>query len=58
MLRRYRIIQVCGLHSKIFHQGAQMIGVHTDVGIPIFGHTDGTIIKQGVRRELCGIALR
>lgn len=22
----------------------------------IFGHYDGTVIKQGMRRELCGVA--
>ena len=38
-LRQYRIIQVCGLRSKIF------------------GQSDETIFKQGVRRELCGVAL-
>jgi hypothetical protein len=56
-LRQYRIIQVCGLRSKIFRQGVQIIGVHTDVWMPIFGQSDGIRFKQGVRRELCGVAL-
>ena len=30
--------------------------MHTDVCVLIFGQTDGIIFKQGVRRELCGIA--
>jgi hypothetical protein len=24
--------------------------------MPVFGHSDGTIFKQGVHRELCGVA--
>ncbi|MEE0675524.1 MAG: hypothetical protein UCN61_06655, partial [Ruminococcus sp.] len=50
-------IQVCGLRSQIFRQSAQIISVHTDVWILIFGHSDGIICKQGVRLELCGVAL-
>ena len=57
-LRQYRTIQVCGLRSKIFRQTAQIIGRHTDVWVPIFGQSDGIKFKQGVRRELCGIALK
>ena len=58
MLRQYRIIQVCGLRSKIFRQSVQIISIHTGVWVLIFGQSDGTIFKQGVRRELCGVALR
>ena len=32
--------------------------MHTDVWILIFGQSDGIICKQGVRHELCGVALR
>ena len=56
-LRQYRIIQVCGLRSKIFRQSVQIISTHTDVWVLIFGQSDETIFKQGVRRELCGVAL-
>ena len=56
-LRQHRIIQVCGLRSKIFRQNVQIIGRHTDVWVPIFGQSDGTRFKQGVRLELCGGAL-
>ena len=31
--------------------------MHTDVWILIFGQSDGIICKQGVRHELCGVAL-
>ncbi len=57
MLWQYRIIQVCGLHSQIFCQDVQIISSHTDVWGLIFGQPDGIICKQGVRRELCGVAL-
>ena len=57
-LRQHRTIWMCGLRSKIFRQSAQIIGVHTDVWMPIFGQSDGIIFKQGVHRELCGVALR
>ena len=56
-LRQHRIIQVCGLCSKIFRQSVQIIGRHTDVWVPIFGQSDGIRFKQGARRELCGGAL-
>ena len=56
-LRQHRIIQVCGLRGQIFRQCVQIISSHTDVWVLIFGHNDGTICKQGVRRELCGAAL-
>ena len=56
-LRQYRIIQVCGLRSQVFRQVGQIISAHTDVWVLIFGQADGTICKQGVRRELCGVAL-
>ena len=54
--RQYRIIQVCGLRSQVFRQVGQIISAHTDVWVLIFGQADGTICKQGVRRELCGVA--
>ena len=57
-LRQHRIIQVCGLRGQIFRQCGQIISSHTDVWVLIFGHNDGTICKQGVRRELCGAALK
>ena len=56
--RQYRIILVRGLRSQIFRQNVQIISVHTDVWILIFGQSDGIICKQGVRRELCGVALK
>ncbi len=49
---------VRGLRSQIFRQNVQIISVHTDVWILIFGQSDETIFKQGVRHELCGVALR
>ena len=45
-----------GLRSQIFRQSAQIISVHTDVWMLIFGHSGGIICKQGVRHELCGVA--
>ena len=56
-LRQHRIIQVCGLRSKIFRQSVQIISMHTDVWMLIFGQSVGIIFKQGVHRELCGVAL-
>ncbi|MEE0855810.1 MAG: hypothetical protein U0L58_00735, partial [Ruminococcus sp.] len=56
-LWQYRIIQVYGLRSQIFRQNVQIISSHTDVWGLIFGQSDGIICKQGVRRELCGVAL-
>jgi len=47
---------VCGLRSKIFRQLVQIISAHTDVLVLIFGQDDGIMFKQGVRRELCGVA--
>ncbi len=41
----------------IFRQSVQIISAHTDVWALIFDHYDGIIIKQGVRHELCGVAL-
>ena len=49
---------MCGLRGQIFRQCVQIISSHTDVWVLIFGHNDGTICKQGVRRELCGVALK
>ena len=57
ILRQHRTIRVCGLRSQIFRQNAQIISSHTDVWELIFGQSDGIICKQGVHRELCGIAL-
>ena len=45
-----------GLRSQIFRQSAQIISVHTDVWMQIFGLSGGIICKQGVRHELCGVA--
>ena len=56
LFRQYRIILVRGLRSQIFRQNVQIISVHTDVWILIFGQSDGIICKQGVRHELCGVA--
>ena len=56
ILRQYRIILVRGLRSQIFRQNVQIISVHTDVWILIFGQSDGIICKQGVHHELCGVA--
>ncbi len=52
-LRQYRIIQVCGLRSKIFRQIVQ-INRGKAVALP---KADGIIFKQAVRFELCGVAL-
>ena len=54
--RQYRIIQVCGLRSKILRQVVQKIEVRLTPCRDFFGHTDGIIFKQGVRHELCGVA--
>ncbi|MED9970371.1 MAG: hypothetical protein UFA98_10245, partial [Ruminococcus sp.] len=56
-LWQYRIIQVCGLRSKIFRQIIQ-INRGKAVALPrFFGQADGIIFKQAVRFELCGVAL-
>ena len=58
LLRQYRIIQVCGLRSKIFRQVVQ-INRGKAVALPrFFGQADGIRFKQAVRLELCGVALR
>ena len=56
-LRQYRIIQVCGLHSKIFRQVVQINQGKADALLRFFGQADGIIFKQAVRLELCGVAL-
>ena len=56
-LRQYRIIQVCGLRSKIFRQVVQINQGKADALPRFFGQADGIIFKQAVRLELCGIAL-
>ena len=39
------------------YKSIKIISAHTDVWVLIFGQADGTICKQGVRRELCGVAV-
>ena len=54
--RQYRIIQVCGLRSKIFRQVVQ-INWGKAVALPrFFGQADGIRFKQAGRLELCGVA--
>ncbi len=55
--RQYRIIQVCGLRSKIFRQVVQINQDKADALPRFFGQADGIIFKQAVRLELCGVAL-
>jgi hypothetical protein len=57
LLRQYRIIQVCGLRSKIFRQVVQINQGKADALPRFFGQADGIIFKQAVRLELCGVAL-
>ena len=57
ILRQYRIIQVCGLRSKIFRQVVQINQGKADALPRFFGQADGIIFKQAVRLELCGVAL-
>ncbi|MEE1173813.1 MAG: hypothetical protein U0K87_15840, partial [Ruminococcus sp.] len=52
-----RIIEVCGLRSKIFRQDAQMKRGKAVAFPRFFGLSDGARRKQGVRLELCGVAL-
>ena len=54
--RQYRIIQVCGLRSKIFRQVVQINQGKADALPRFFGQADGIIFKQAVRLELCGVA--
>ena len=56
-LRQNRIIQVCGLRSKIFRQVVQINQGKADALPRFFGQADGIIFKQAVRLELCGVAL-
>ena len=56
-LRQHRIIQVCGLRSKIFRQVVQINQGKADALPRFFGQADGIIFKQAVRLELCGVAL-
>ncbi|MCR5484457.1 MAG: hypothetical protein K6F09_02570, partial [Clostridiales bacterium] len=52
-----RTIGVCGLRSKIFRQAAQKDRRFAVANQEIFVQHDGTRFKQGVRRDLCGVAL-
>ena len=54
--RQYRIIQVCGLRSKIFRQVVQINQGKADALPRFFGQADGIICKQAVRLEWCGVA--
>ena len=58
MLRQHRTIGVCGLRSKIFRQVVQKFRRLADASQEIFVQHDGNSFKQGVRTNLCGIALR
>ena len=58
MLRQYRTIGVCGLRSKIFRQVVQKFRRLADASQEIFVQHDGNSFKQGVRTNLCDIALR
>ena len=55
---QYRIIQVCGLRSKIFRQVVQINQGKADALPRFFGQADGIIFKQAVRLELCGVAFK
>ena len=57
ILGQYRIIQVCGLRSKIFRQVVPINQGKADALPRFFGQADGIIFKQAVRLELCGVAL-
>lgn len=56
-IRQYRIIQMCGLRSQKSRQMAQKFAGHPDGWSRIFGTYDEHLCKQGVRRELCGVAI-
>ena len=56
-LRQHRTIGVCELRSKIFRQGVQKNRRLAGASQGIFVQADGTRFKQGVRRDLCGVAL-
>ena len=57
LLRQHRTIGVCGLRSKIFRQVVQKDRRLALASQEIFVQHDGNRFEQGVRRELCGIAL-
>ena len=57
-LRQHRTIGVCGLRSKIFRQVVQKDRRLAGASQEIFVQHDGNRFKQGVRRDLCGVALR
>ena len=56
-LRQYRTIGVCELRSKIFRQVVQKFCRLADASQGIFAQHDGNRFKQGVRFNLCGVAL-
>ncbi len=56
-LRQYRTIEVCELRSKIFRQVVQKFCRLADASQENFVQHDGNRFKQGVRLNLCGIAL-
>ena len=57
-LRQHRTIGVCGLRSKIFRQVVQKDRRLAGASQEIFVQHDGNRFKQGVRRDLCGVALK
>ncbi len=57
-LRQHRTSPVCGLRSKIFRQVVQKERRLAVASQEIFVQHDGIRFKQGVRRDLCGVALR
>ena len=57
LFRQHRTIGVCGLRSKIFRQVVQKDRRLAGASQEIFVQHDGNRFKQGVRRDLCGVAL-
>ena len=57
VLGQHRTIGVCGLRSKIFRQDVQKNRRLAFASQEVFVQHDGTRFKQGVRRDLCGVAL-
>ena len=56
-LRQYRTIQVCGLRRQFFRQIGRNFRRNPAGFQENFGQYGGNKCKQGVRRELCGVAL-
>ncbi len=56
-LRQNRTIEMCGWRSKIFRQVEQKFCRLADASQGIFTHHDRNSFKQGVRLNLCGVAL-